>query len=163
MSDMWTIYTVKFPIMYFYPYSRTCSGPNILPVTSPPPQMSYPQPILYLFVWAREIQWLINFVITYTPIPLAVLSKVQICNRLIAGSVVSNPAESMGVRLLCLLCDVYVATSEISWSPFHMSPYWFCTCSIQKPPKRWPRPNLACSVTGKKIWSDNVPYSVLTH
>ena len=31
--------------------------------------------------------------------------------RLITGSEVSNPAEGMDVRTLCLLCVVYVAVS----------------------------------------------------
>jgi hypothetical protein len=35
---------------------------------------------------------------------VAVRSVVQVCSRFIGGNTVSNPAEGMAVRLLCLLC-----------------------------------------------------------
>ena len=40
------------------------------------------------------------------PIPMAVRSKAWVCGRLIARIAGSNPAESTGVGLLCLLCVV---------------------------------------------------------
>ena len=45
------------------------------------------------------------------PIPVAVRSNSYVCGRFIAGIAGSNPAEDMDVRLLCLLCVVYVAAS----------------------------------------------------
>ena len=46
--------------------------------------------------------------------------------RLISEIEGSNPAEGMEVRLLCLLCAVYVATSAITRSG---SPtFWMCMC-----------------------------------
>jgi hypothetical protein len=46
---------------------------------------------------------------------------------LIAGIACSNPAEGMDVRLSCLLCVVYIATSATSWSLVQGSPTW-CVC-----------------------------------
>jgi len=41
---------------------------------------------------------------TKGPIKVAVLSRAQVYSRLIAGISCSNPAEDMGISLLCLLC-----------------------------------------------------------
>jgi hypothetical protein len=42
----------------------------------------------------------------YSPIQEAVLSRVTVCDPLIAGITGSNRAEGMNIRLLCLLCVV---------------------------------------------------------
>ena len=47
---------------------------------------------------------------------MAVRSKAQLCGRLIAGTADSNPTEGMAVRLLCLLCVVYVEVSTMTRS-----------------------------------------------
>jgi len=39
-------------------------------------------------------------------IPVAVRSTVKVCGSFIVGIVGSSPAESMDIRLLCLLCVV---------------------------------------------------------
>jgi hypothetical protein len=49
-------------------------------------------------------------------IPAAVWSMAEVWSRLFARIVVSYPAESMDVHLLCWLYVVYVAASAISWS-----------------------------------------------
>jgi hypothetical protein len=43
------------------------------------------------------------------PIPVALWSKVQVCDPLIARVTGSNYAESMDIRLLRLLCVVCIA------------------------------------------------------
>ena len=45
-------------------------------------------------------------VIRQKTILVAVRSKEYVWNRLLSGNAVSNPAEGMDVRLLCLLCVV---------------------------------------------------------
>ena len=47
---------------------------------------------------------------------MAVRSKESICGHSIVGTAGSNPAKDMDVRLLCLLCAVYVAASATSRS-----------------------------------------------
>ena len=41
-----------------------------------------------------------------TTIPVAELSKVRVCGRLLAGIVSSNSSEGIDVCLLCVLCVV---------------------------------------------------------
>jgi len=66
---------------------------------------------------------------------MAVRCKVLVRNRFIAGVASSNPAESMDVRLLLLLCVVQVAaTFSTSWSPVQRGSMWHvCLCAIHKP------------------------------
>ena len=45
------------------------------------------------------------------PILVAVRSKVQVCDRLVAVIASSKPTGGMDVRYLCLLCVVQVAAS----------------------------------------------------
>lgn len=45
-----------------------------------------------------------TYVHVIQPIPVAVQSKALVCDRLIAGTAGSNPAEGMDVRLLYLFC-----------------------------------------------------------
>jgi len=70
-------------------------------------------------------------------IPLAALSKVYVCGRLVAGMAGSNPAEGMDVSLVCLyvvlscvgrgLCNGLITRPEES---YHVS-----NCVIEKPQK----------------------------
>jgi hypothetical protein len=48
---------------------------------------------------------------------VSVRSMAQVCSRLIAGNASLNSAESMDIRLFCLLCVVQVAASVTRWSP----------------------------------------------
>ena len=41
-----------------------------------------------------------------TPVLVAVLTKGQVCDSLIAGNAVTNVAAGLDIRLLCLLCAV---------------------------------------------------------
>jgi len=45
-----------------------------------------------------------------------------VCSRFVAGIAGSNSPESMEVRLLCLLCAVFVMPSATCWSLFQGSP-----------------------------------------
>jgi hypothetical protein len=45
------------------------------------------------------------------PFPVAMLSKAYVCSRFTARTAGLNPAEGMHVRLLCLLCVVWVVAS----------------------------------------------------
>ena len=54
----------------------------------------------------------------YLPIPLAVRSKAWVCGSSIAGIAGLNPAEGTDIRLLWLLCAVWVADSATSCSLF---------------------------------------------
>jgi hypothetical protein len=49
-------------------------------------------------------------------ISVDVRSKAWICGRLITVTVDSNPADGMDIRLLCLLCVVYLAVSAMCLS-----------------------------------------------
>jgi hypothetical protein len=55
-------------------------------------------------------------------IPVVLRSKAYFCGHSIAGIAGSNPADSMDVRLMCLLCFVYIAASATSRSLFQKSP-----------------------------------------
>jgi hypothetical protein len=56
------------------------------------------------------------------PMPVAVWFMVQLCGLSIAGIAVSNPAEGMDIRLLCLLYIVSPTASATGWSLFQRSP-----------------------------------------
>jgi len=58
----------------------------------------------------------------FTPIPLAVPSRKQVCGSSIAGIAGSNAAQSMGVRRLCSLCVVQVAASAMCYSLSQKNP-----------------------------------------
>ena len=76
--------------------------------------------------------YLINkFISLYEISVFIVISKVD-CNRsrfvrLISEIAGSNPAEGMDVRLLCLLCAVYVVASAKTQSLIQKSPT-VCVC-----------------------------------
>jgi hypothetical protein len=79
-----------------------------------------------------------------SPIPLAARSKAQVCGRLVAGIVGSNPARGMDVCHLCLygvlscvgrgLCDGMKTRPEEF--------YRVSNCVINKRQRRRPRPYL---------------------
>jgi len=58
---------------------------------------------------------------------MAAWSAAWVCSRLVAGIPRSNPAEGMAVRLLWVVCVVYVAASATSWSLVQRSPT-LCVC-----------------------------------
>jgi hypothetical protein len=45
------------------------------------------------------------------PMPMAVRSKASVCSRCTPRTAGSNPAEGMGVLLLCLMCVLRVAAT----------------------------------------------------
>ena len=61
------------------------------------------------------------------PDPVAVRSKAHIRGRLCTTIAGSNLTEGMGIRLVCLLCVVLAAASEMSWSLVQRSPT-VCVC-----------------------------------
>jgi hypothetical protein len=75
--------------------------------------------------------------------PKAVRSKAYVCCRQITWIVGSNPAEGMDVRLLCLLCFVYVAASATA-SSLVQRPTW-CVSNgrgLENSTMTRPRPDL---------------------
>jgi len=61
--------------------------------------------------------------------PVAVRGKAQVCSLLVAGIAGSNHTEGIYIRLLSLLCVVWVASSVTSWSPVQRSPNGYvCVC-----------------------------------
>jgi len=64
----------------------------------------------------RKSPWLSSPSDSQGPFPVAVRSKSQVCGCLIPGIEGSNPAESMDIRPLCLLCVVWVAASVTGWT-----------------------------------------------
>ena len=69
--------------------------------------------------------------------PVAVRGKAQVCSLLVAGIAGSNHTEGIYIRLLSLLCVVWVASSVTSWSPVQRSPNGYvcvcvCLCVIKK-------------------------------
>jgi hypothetical protein len=54
------------------------------------------------------------------------LSHAHVCGLSTAGILGSNPAEGMDVRLLCLLCVVWVAASATSLSLVQFESYRVC-------------------------------------
>jgi hypothetical protein len=74
--------------------------------------------------------------------------KGQFYGHSIAGIADSNPTESMGVRLLCLLCVAWVVASVKSWSPVQGSPT-VCVCDLETSTLRRPKADLGCCATEK--------------
>ena len=62
------------------------------------------------------------------PITVAVLSKAWVCCRLIDGIAGSNPVEGTDVRLLCLLCVVWVAAPAKGLITRSEESYRVCVC-----------------------------------
>jgi len=72
--------------------------------------------------WAALIQadrrnnLVVYNIMWFVAISLAVPSKTEVYGRSIAGIAGSNPSEGGHVRLLCMLCVVWVAVSATCWS-----------------------------------------------
>ena len=60
---------------------------------------------------------------------MAVLPKTKICGHSVAGIAVSNAVESMDVRLLCVLCTVWVVASAPTDLSFRGSLPCACACA----------------------------------
>jgi len=72
----------------------------------------------------------------------------------ISRSAVSNPAESMDVGLLCLLCFVWIAAYAARWLLVQQSPIgWACltVSNLGTSKTRRPRPDLECWVTEENV------------
>jgi hypothetical protein len=59
---------------------------------------------------------------------VAMWSKAEVCDRLIAGITGLNPAEGMDVRLLCLLCVLWVVASVMTYHTFTGVLQFVCVC-----------------------------------
>jgi hypothetical protein len=64
------------------------------------------------------------------PTQVAAWSKVKVCSRSIAGTAGSKPADVIDVRLLCLLCAMYVVASATSRSLIQRSPTGYVCLSV---------------------------------
>jgi hypothetical protein len=91
-------------------------------------------------------------------IPVAVRSKAYVCTCSFAGIAGSNPAAELYIRLLCLLCVVWVAASSTCCS-FVQRSLTVCLrvrvcvclclilCNLETLRVRQPRAELSCCAT----------------
>jgi hypothetical protein len=92
----------------------------------------------------------------FAPVCLAVGFEAQVCCRLVAGIVGSDPTEGIDISLLCFLCVVWIAAFAMSCSLVQRSPNWraracvcVMVCDLETSTMRWHRPVLGYGATKK--------------
>ena len=89
----------------------------------------------------------------FTPIPVAARWKAWAYGRLVAGIAGANPAGSMNVCLLRLLCFVrYSSLRRAAHSSRGVVRLWSVCESVISKPQQWGRVELLSSHEKKNIW-----------
>lgn len=127
---------------------------------------SFSQTLLHSLVLIELLESISEYLDTYVPLLVAVLSKAQVHCLSVSGIAYPNPAEDMNVDFLCLFCRQLPLQQLVTCAEEANHSCVSQLCVIQQPQKRQLRLDFECNATKKIhifiLWSSAIKCTTCT-